>query len=173
MNAMSSFVLAKRHSAKAASIAALFAALLVPACVAPNSAPQQVKASNPSVTYKYRGDQELLQANQNAMTYCSQYRSAARTKSITDSDDGGKTVVFECDAMPPVVMTGQPYNPNVVYSYRSDQELFDCVSQRRNLLHEQQRNASRDVDDHHQSERHQERHVPMRSALTNREDRNS
>ena len=122
---MSSFVLAKRHSAKAASIAALFAALLVPACVAPNSAPQQVKASNPSVTYKYRGDQELLQANQNAMTYCSQYRSAARTKSITDSDDVGKTVVFECDAMPPVVMTGQPYNPNVVYSYRSDQELFD------------------------------------------------
>jgi hypothetical protein len=106
----------------------VLAALLVSGCVAQNSAPQQVKASNPSVTYKYRGDQELLQANQNAMTFCSQYHSAARTSNITDSPEGGKTVVFECDAMPPtvVVAAAQPYNPNLAYAYRSDQDLFDA-----------------------------------------------
>jgi hypothetical protein len=112
---------------KTTSAVVALAALLVSGCVAQNSAPQQVKASNPSVTYKYRGDQELLQANQNAMTFCSQYRSAARTSTITDSPEGGKTVVFECDAMPPTtVVAAQPYNPNLAYAYRSDQDLFDA-----------------------------------------------
>ena len=113
-------------SAKSTGVVAILAALLVSGCVAQNSAPQQVKASNPSVTYKYRGDQELLQANQNAMTFCSQYHSAARTAKITDSPDNGKTVVFECDAMPPVVASAQPYNPNLAYNYRSDQDLIDA-----------------------------------------------
>ena len=117
-----------KTSGKTTGTVAVLAALLMSGCVAQNSAPQQVKASNPSVTYKYRGDQELLQANQNAMTFCSQYRSAARTSTITDSPDGGKTVVFECDAMPPqtTVMAAQPYNPNLAYAYRSDQELLDA-----------------------------------------------
>ena len=113
---------------KTTSAVAVIAALLVSGCVAQNSAPQQVKASNPSVTYKYRGDQELLQANQNAMTFCSQYHSAARTARINDSSEGGKTVVFECDAMPPAVVAtaAQPYNPNLAYAYRSDQDLLDA-----------------------------------------------
>jgi hypothetical protein len=113
-------------STKVTGTAAVLAALLISGCVAQNSAPQQVKANNPSVTYKYRGDQELLQANQNAMTFCSQYHSVARTANITDSPEGGKTVVFECDAMPPVVATAQPYNPSLAYNYRTDQDLIDA-----------------------------------------------
>lgn len=125
MISMTSFPSARFISTMTTGIVAILAALLLSSCVARNSAPQQVKASSPSVTYKYRGDQELLQANQNAMMFCSQYRSAARTSSITDNQEGGKTVVFQCDAMPPVVVSAQPYNPNVVYNYRSDQDLFD------------------------------------------------
>jgi hypothetical protein len=48
------------------------------ASCAPSHSLQQVKTSNPSVTYEYRGDQELLQAQQNAVTFCNQYGSAPR-----------------------------------------------------------------------------------------------
>jgi len=113
-------------SSKSARTAAVLTALLVSACAPQYSAPQQVTATNPSVTYKYRGDQELLQANQNAMTFCGQYRSVPRTASITDSPDGGKSVVFECDAMAPGAVPVQPYNPNVAYNYRTDQDLLDA-----------------------------------------------
>ena len=57
---------------------------------------QPVQSRNPSVTYNYRTDQELLQANQNATTYCGQYQAARRTASLTNNPDGSKTVVFEC-----------------------------------------------------------------------------
>ena len=83
-----------------------------------------VQSSNPSVTYKYRTDQELLQANQNATAFCSQYQTAPRTATLTNNSDGSKTAVFEC------VRTGlpapAPVNPNLVYTYRTDQELVQA-----------------------------------------------
>ncbi|MGA2551504.1 MAG: hypothetical protein ABSF50_15230 [Burkholderiaceae bacterium] len=105
--------------------AALVATVLLAGCVQPNSPPVQVQASNPSVTYKYRGDQELLQANQTAVTYCSQYRATPRVSGISDSPDGTRNVVFECVAMAgmPVV---QAANPNLTYSYHTDRELLDA-----------------------------------------------
>jgi hypothetical protein len=119
--------LLSRVSPRTARAAAVLAALLVPAACAPmNTAPRQVQASNPTVTYTYRGDQELLQANQNGMTYCSQYHSVVRTSKITDSPDGSKTVVFECVATAPSPVMAQPYNPNIAYAYRTDQELLDA-----------------------------------------------
>jgi hypothetical protein len=53
-------------------------ATVVVASSAPWQSLQQVKTSNPSVTYEYRGGQELLQAQQNAVTFCNQYGSAPR-----------------------------------------------------------------------------------------------
>jgi hypothetical protein len=72
-------------------------------------------------TYNYRTDQELLQANQNATTHCGQYQTARRTASLTNDAAGSKTVVFECvrTALP----ASAPINPNLSYSYRTDQEL--------------------------------------------------
>jgi len=84
-----------------------------------------VQSSNPSVTYNYRTDQELLQANQNATTYCGQYQTAPRTANLTNNADGSKTVVFECvrTALP----APAPVNPNLTYTYRTDQELVQAA----------------------------------------------
>jgi hypothetical protein len=115
--------MSSRFSLKNARTATVLAAVLVAACSPQYSAPEQVQSSNPSVTYKYRGDQELIQANQNAMTFCSQYRSTPRAANIVNSD-GGKTVIFECVAMAPAQQ--QSFNPDLTYNYRSDQELLDA-----------------------------------------------
>jgi type II secretory pathway pseudopilin PulG len=115
-----------RFLPKSAWATGLLAALLMTACVPQNVAPQQVQARNPSVTYKYRGDEELLQANQKAMNYCGQYQSTARTASIDDSGDGQKIVVFQCVAMGPAVALAPAYNPNLAYNYNTDQGLLDA-----------------------------------------------
>jgi uncharacterized lipoprotein YehR (DUF1307 family) len=103
---------------------ALLAAGAVAACGPFPSSQQPVQSSNPSVTYKYRTDQELLQANQNATMFCGQYQTAPRTASLTNNADGSKTAVFEC------VRTGlpapAPVNPNLTYTYRTDQELVQA-----------------------------------------------
>jgi len=115
--------------------AAALATLLTAACVAPYQPPQQVQASNPSVTYQYHTDQELLQVNQTASTFCNQYGAMPRPASFTNSPDGSKIVAFECVQMTaPMVqqpmtvpMVQQPqFNTNLNYSYRTDQELLDA-----------------------------------------------
>src|SRR3984893_15596449 len=106
---------------------ALLAAGVVASCGPLPSSQQPVQSSNPSVTYNYRTDQELLQANQNATTYCGQYQTAPRTSTLTNNADGSKTVVFECvrTALP----TPAPVNPNLTYTYRTDQEELVQASQ--------------------------------------------
>jgi exopolysaccharide biosynthesis predicted pyruvyltransferase EpsI len=106
---------------------ALLAAGAVASCSQLPSSQQPVQSSNPSVTYNYRTDQELLQANQNATTYCSQYQTAPRTATITNNPDGSKAVVFECvrttlPAPPPTT----PTTPSQSYTYRTDQELVQA-----------------------------------------------
>lgn len=122
--------MSSRFPLRTARTAAVLATLLVAACAPQYSAPQQVQSNNPSVTYKFNGDQELLQANQSATTFCNQYRSAAQTSSITASPEGGKTVIFECVPMPVVMTTAaapaQPFNPNPTYTYNTDQGLLDA-----------------------------------------------
>jgi len=105
--------------------AAMLSGLMVAACVAPqSSSPQQVQQTNPSVTYKYRSDQELIQANQNASTFCNRYQSVPRTANFTNDPDGSKVVVFECVTNTAAVPMPQ-VNPNLTYTYRSDQELLN------------------------------------------------
>ena len=103
---------------------ALLAAGVVAACAPFPSSQQPVQSSNPSVTYKYRTDQELLQANQNATTYCSQYQTTPRTVNITNNPDGSKDVVFEC--MRTTRPAPPPTTPSQSYTYRTDQELVQA-----------------------------------------------
>ncbi len=103
---------------------ALLAAGTVAACTQLPSSQQPVQASNPTVTYNYRTDQELLRASQNATTHCGQYQAAPRAATLSNNADGSKTAVFECvrtSAPAPA-----PVNPNLSYTYRTDQELVQA-----------------------------------------------
>jgi hypothetical protein len=117
------FVIASHFARKGAYVSTACALLLVTACAPRYSAPVQVQASNPTVTYQYHGDRELFEANQNAMGFCSQYQSVARTANISTASNGVKTVVFECMAAPPAPPV---FNPNSAYNYTSDQDLLDA-----------------------------------------------
>jgi len=104
--------------------AAVLAGLMAASCAPLHSSPEQVQASNPSVTYKYSSDQELVQANQSAATFCNRYQSVPRATNFANDPDGSRIVVFECvqtSAAPPA-----QYNPNLTYNYRTDQELLDA-----------------------------------------------
>ena len=103
---------------------ALLAAGTVAACAQLPSSQQPVQASNPTVTYSYRTDQELLSASRNATTYCGQYQTAPRAATITNNADGSKTAVFEC--VRTAVPAPAPVNPNLSYTYRTDQELVQA-----------------------------------------------
>jgi hypothetical protein len=86
---------------------------------------QQVEASNPTVTYEYVGDAELLEAQQNAVVFCSQYQSTPRPARITSGSDGrANNVVFECDPNLPVTAPPEVRGSDLAYSYRNDQELL-------------------------------------------------
>jgi hypothetical protein len=103
---------------------ATIATLLLAACAPFNrSAPQQVEANNPTVSYKYRSDDELIQTNQLAETFCSQYRLAPRSSGFSRDGAGNNLVNYEC--VPPAGSAASAVNSNLTYTYRSDQELLD------------------------------------------------
>ncbi len=107
-------------------VAAMLTLLLPAACVPQYSMPQQVQSSNPSVTYTYHTDQDLVQTNQTAATYCSRYQSVPRAANFTTNGDGSKSVVFECVPSATQVVMAPKFSPNVAYSYRTDQDLLDA-----------------------------------------------
>lgn len=106
----------------------VIAALLIVSCVSTRSSPEQVEASNPTVTYKYRNDDELIQANQRAITFCQQYPSSLpRTASFSNDSGGSRIVVFEC--VPTTAFAATPLrqsNTDLTYNYRTDQQLLDA-----------------------------------------------
>jgi hypothetical protein len=106
--------------------AVALASLLATACVPQYEPPQQVQASSPTVTYKYHSDQELLQVNQNATTFCDQYRAFPRSAAFTNNPDGSKAVVFECVPVIAPMVSQPPVNTNLTYTYQTDQELLDA-----------------------------------------------
>jgi hypothetical protein len=105
---------------------ALLAAGVVASCAPFPSSQQPVQSSNPSVTYNYRTDQELIQANQRATTYCSQYQTTPRTANITNNADGSKAVLFECVRTTLPAPAPPPTTPSQSYGYRTDQELVQA-----------------------------------------------
>lgn len=102
------------------------AGLLAVSCAPQYSPPQQVAASNPSVTYRYHGDQDLLQANQQAASFCAQYQATPRTAGFSNDPDGSKVVMFECVQTTPQTAPSQQYSSNLSYNYRSDPELLEA-----------------------------------------------
>jgi hypothetical protein len=108
---------------------AVLAAMAVASCTSSSSPSshslQQVEASNPTVTYEYAGDEELLEAQQEAVAFCSQYRSTARPARITSGSEGrADNVVFECDPNLPVTAPPEVRGSDLAYSYQNDQELL-------------------------------------------------
>lgn len=105
------------------AVAVSAAAVLATSCAAPHSAPKQVQASNPTVTYKYRNDDELVQTNQLASTFCERYQSIPHAVRFTTDADHQNVVVYEC------ATTAGPspstFNPKLTYTYRTDQELLN------------------------------------------------
>jgi hypothetical protein len=99
---------------------------------------QQVRAQNPSVTYNYSGDEELLKAAQNAQTFCNQYNSTPGPARLVTDNTGVKSASFDCGprtttpvvvaepprTTPPVVVAQPAVEPNLRYSYRTDEELL-------------------------------------------------
>lgn len=104
-------------------VVATAATLMLAGCGSSRHEPEAVAAANPTVTYKYHGEQELLQASNNASTYCSQYNAAPHTVRIERNSDP-HVVVFECLPNAPMT-TVQTFTPNTPYTYRSDEELID------------------------------------------------
>lgn len=114
------------HFHKMSLLATVLAGLMMASCEElQQSSPEQVDTSRPTVTYKYQSDEELIQANERAAAFCNQYNFAPRAESFSDDPDGSKVVVFEC--VPSSMPAPQPpVNPNLVYSYRTDQELLNA-----------------------------------------------
>ncbi len=106
--------------------AAVLGGLTLASCAPQYSAPREVHASDPSVTYTYSTDRGLLQVDRSAATYCSRYQAVPRAASFTTDPSGSKDVVFQC--VPATTTTAalspQP-NPNLTYNYQTDQQLMD------------------------------------------------
>ncbi|OAN51533.1 hypothetical protein [Magnetospirillum moscoviense] len=109
--------------------------LALVACAPQYPPPEQIGSSSPRISYKYHTDQDLVQTNQTAANFCSQYQSVARTMTFANDPDGSKSVSYECvrpapQYMPQTVAQPAPapyYNPNMAYSYRSEQELAEAT----------------------------------------------
>ena len=115
------------HFHKMSVLATVLAGLMMASCAGlQQSSPEQVDTSRPTVTYKYQNDEELILANERAAEFCNQYNFAPRPESFSDDQDGSKVVVFEC--VPSSMPAPQPpVNSNLIYSYRTDQELLNAT----------------------------------------------
>jgi hypothetical protein len=89
-----------------------------------SSSPRQVAANNPTVTYQYRNDDELIQANQRAISFCEPYQTLPQAQNFSEDSDHHKIVVFECVSSTQTAPIRQP-DSELRYSYRSDQELLE------------------------------------------------
>lgn len=111
--------------ARMAALVAVGALAALAACAPYGSGPpQQVAAKNPSVSYTYRNDDQLLQARQNANGYCGQYQSSPTSGTTSRNSDGTFTVTFDCirsGAQTSAIITPPPSN-NISYTYLSDNE---------------------------------------------------
>jgi len=105
-----------------ASAAILLAGMAVTACAPVHTRPVAVAASNPTITYVYHNDGELLQANDQAAGYCAQYQSGPHLVRYDQGPDG-RIAVFECVQGGPVgagpVAAGPGYGAPTQIAYDS------------------------------------------------------
>lgn len=105
--------------------AAATAAVMITSCASTrSSSPKQVSMSNPTVTYQYRNDDELIQANQRAISFCEPHQSLPRAQSFSTDPEGRRTVVFECVQNLQAAPNAYPESA-LHYDYRTDQELLE------------------------------------------------
>jgi len=104
--------------------AAVLAAVLLASCASQDAAPVQVASNTPSVTYNYSNDQQLLQVEQSATTYCNQYRAVPQAIDFSDDPDGSKAVIFNCVQETPEANPPIQANSNLTYTYGTDAELL-------------------------------------------------
>lgn len=120
----------RNHFRAAGAFAAIAAsALTVAACTPPGAGPSQTQANNPTVTYAYQSDQDLIQANRAATTHCARYSAAAQTLRFSSEPNGSRSVIFECVpavpvAAPAVAQVLPPAAPGLSFTYTLDQELL-------------------------------------------------
>jgi hypothetical protein len=101
------------------------AGMMVVSCASiQSSSPRQVDATNPTVTYQYRNDNELIQANQQAITYCQKTDSLPHAQNFSNDSDGNHIVVFECVPGSQGTQSHHTDSP-LRYNYRTDQELLE------------------------------------------------
>jgi hypothetical protein len=89
--------------------------------------PEQVHANNPSVTYTYSTDEQLLLATQKAAGYCDQYETTVpKSGSITSNPDGTNSISFECVPVkaPGPAVAAAPAALPMTYTYRTTPELL-------------------------------------------------
>jgi hypothetical protein len=104
---------------------AMAAALMTASCASTlPSSPRQVAANNPTVTYQYRNDDELIQANQRAISFCEPYQTLPQAQRFSEDSDHHKIVIFECVSSAQTASIREP-DSELRYSYRSDQELLE------------------------------------------------
>jgi len=110
-----------------ATSAALAALMLTSCATSSRSSPQQVEMSNPTVTYKYRNDDELIQANQRAVTFCQERQSWPQSQNFSLDSSGHNIVVFECvpSSSLPTTNSMQLSGSDIRYDFRTDQELLE------------------------------------------------
>jgi hypothetical protein len=100
------------------------AAVMTASCAStPQSAPREVAANNPTVTYEYRNDDELIQANERAVSFCQPYQTLPQAQHFSENSDHQKIVIFECVSSAQTATISQP-GSQLRYNYRSDQELL-------------------------------------------------
>jgi len=104
--------------------AAAISVVMMTSCASTRSSPKQVATSNPTVTYQYRNDDDLVQANQRAIKFCEPYQSLPQAKSFSTDTEGRKVVVFECIQSLQASRIDTS-DSTLRYNYRTDQQLLD------------------------------------------------
>lgn len=106
--------------------ATILTGLLAVSCAPQSRPPEQIGSSNPTVTYRYFSDQDLIQANQSAAVFCSRYQASPRGATMPNDRDGTRVVKYDCVPTTAQLAPQQPLvATNVAYNYRTDQELLD------------------------------------------------
>jgi hypothetical protein len=105
---------------------AAMAALTLASCASTRSSPEQLVASNPTVTYEYRNGDELIQANQQAISFCNQHQGLPRAQSFDSQGDRDHRVTFECVGASSFSSTPQRQsNSDLTCTFRTERELLD------------------------------------------------
>jgi hypothetical protein len=86
---------------------------------------QTSRREQPNLTYKYHNDDELVQTNELAAAFCSRYQAVPRSMSFIRDGSGDDVVVYECVSTSRSTIYASDFNPNMTYTYRTDQELLN------------------------------------------------